>query len=179
MPPPKLYLFHLFTSRNAKKTQTHQTIPRVFLLYLKRKDPPTFKNGSWKKLFLQCVCYWCSLLQWMFFILHDNWKTLLFSESLSIPWDFFKLHVAAFFEASVERIRILCAVPIMTQMIYLPSFFDTNFNFVTIPDFSNDVFPYKRNFSLETQILAGSMFPDCTILLSLLRRHWIQNKEQD
>ena len=79
----------------------------------------------------------------------------------------------------LKELRILCAVPIMTQMIYLPSFFDTNFNFVTIPDFSNDVFPYKRNFSLETQILAGSMFPDCTILLSLLRRHWIQNKEQD
>ena len=28
--------------------------------------------------FLQCVCYWYNLLRWMFFILCDNWKTLLF-----------------------------------------------------------------------------------------------------
>ena len=44
----KQYLFHLLTSRNTKKTQTDQSIPRVFLLYLKRNDPQTFKSGSWK-----------------------------------------------------------------------------------------------------------------------------------
>ena len=79
----------------------------------------------------------------------------------------------------LKEVRILCTIPIMTQMIYLPSFFDTNFNFATVPDFSSDTFPYTWSFSLETQILAGSMFPACTIFLSLLKRHWIQNKQQN
>ena len=61
-----------------KKTRTDQSIPRVFLLCLKRNDPQTFKSGSCKNPFLQCVCYWYNLLRWMFFILCDNWKTLLF-----------------------------------------------------------------------------------------------------
>ena len=61
-----------------KKTQTDQSIPCVFLLCLKRNDPQTFKSGSCKNPFLQCVCYWYNLLRWMFFILCDNWKTLLF-----------------------------------------------------------------------------------------------------
>ena len=34
--------------------------------------------GFRKNLFLQCVCYWYNLLWWMFLILCDNWKTLLF-----------------------------------------------------------------------------------------------------
>ena len=61
-----------------KKTRTDQSIPRVFLLCLKRNDPQTFKSGSCKNPFLQCVCYCYNLLRWMFFILCDNWKTLLF-----------------------------------------------------------------------------------------------------
>ena len=61
-----------------KKTRTDQSIPRVFLLCLKRNDPQTFTSASCKNPFLQCVCYWYNLLRWMFFILCDNWKTLLF-----------------------------------------------------------------------------------------------------
>ena len=68
----KQYLFRLLTSRNAKKTETDQGMPRVFLLYLKRNDPQTFKSGSCNHSFLQCVCYWYSLLRSMFFILCDN-----------------------------------------------------------------------------------------------------------
>ena len=48
-----------------KRTRTDQNIPLVFLLCLKRKDSQTFKSGSCKNL--------C-----MFFILCDNWMTLLF-----------------------------------------------------------------------------------------------------
>ena len=58
--------FVSLTSRNAKKTRTDQSIPRVFLLCLKRNDPQTFKSGSCKNPFLQCVCYWYNLLRWMF-----------------------------------------------------------------------------------------------------------------
>ena len=61
-----------------KKTRTDPSIPRAFLLCLKRNDPQTFKSGSCKNPFLQCVCYCYNLLRWMFFILCDNWKTLLF-----------------------------------------------------------------------------------------------------
>ena len=59
----KQYLFRLLTSRNAKKTQTDQSMPRVFLLCLKRNDPQTFKSGSCKQSFLKCVCYWYNLLR--------------------------------------------------------------------------------------------------------------------
>ena len=61
-----------------KKTRTDQSTLRVFLLCLKRNDPQTFKSGSCKNPFLQCVCYCYNLLRWMFFILCDNWETLLF-----------------------------------------------------------------------------------------------------
>ena len=61
-----------------KKTRTDQNIPRIFLVCLKRNDPRTFKSGTCKNLFLQCVCYCYNLLRWMFFILFDNWKTLIF-----------------------------------------------------------------------------------------------------
>ena len=61
--PLNQYLLRLLTSRNAKKTQTDQSMPRVFLLCLKRNDPQTFKSGSCKHSFLQCVCYWYSLLR--------------------------------------------------------------------------------------------------------------------
>ena len=56
------YLFSLLTSRNARKTQTDQSIPRVFLLCLKRNEPQTSKSSSSKNPFVQCECYWYSLL---------------------------------------------------------------------------------------------------------------------
>ena len=52
-----------------KKTQTNQSIPRVFLLCLKRNDLQTFK-----------LLLATNLLRWMFFILCDNWKTSLFTK---------------------------------------------------------------------------------------------------
>ena len=61
-----------------KKTRTDQSIPRVLLLCLKRNNPQTFKSGSCENFILQCVCYCYNLFRWMFFILCDNWKTLLF-----------------------------------------------------------------------------------------------------
>ena len=45
---------------------------------LKRNDPKTFKTGSCKNLFLQRVWCWYKLLRWMYFVLCDNRKTLLF-----------------------------------------------------------------------------------------------------
>ena len=106
----KQYLFRSFTSRNTKKTRTDQSIPRLFLCCLKRNDPQTFKSGSCENPFLQCVCYWYNLLRWMFFILYDT-----FHEKLTLLWDNFKHHVAAFFEASVlKEVRILCVISTIT-----------------------------------------------------------------
>ena len=48
------------TFRNAKKTQRDQNIQRIFLTLSERKRPG-------KHWFLQCLCYWYNLLQWMFF----------------------------------------------------------------------------------------------------------------
>ena len=66
------------------------------------------KVAAAKKVFLQCVCYRYNLLRSMFFILCDNWKTLFFSKSLSLLWDFFNHHVVVFFETSVlKEVHIL------------------------------------------------------------------------
>ena len=46
--------------------------------FWKKNDLQTCKSGSCKNLFVQCVRYWCNLLRWIFFILCDNWKTLIF-----------------------------------------------------------------------------------------------------
>ena len=59
-----------------KKLEQTKVYQEFFLLCLKRNDPQTFKSGSCKNPFLQCVCYCYNLLRWMFFILCDNWKTL-------------------------------------------------------------------------------------------------------
>ena len=61
-----------------KKTRTDQSIPCVFPLCVKRNDPQSFKSGSCKNCFLQSVCYYHNFLRWMFFILCDTWKKLLF-----------------------------------------------------------------------------------------------------
>ena len=61
-----------------KKTRTDKIIPQICLLCLKRNDPQTFKSGSCKNSFFQCVCDCCNLLRLMFFILCHNWKILLF-----------------------------------------------------------------------------------------------------
>ena len=106
------YLLRLLTSRNAKKTRTHQSIPRVFLLCLKRNDPETFKNGSCKNPFFQCVCYCYNLLRWIIFIL--SVEDIAFHESLSLLFDFFKRHVASFFKANIlKEVRILCVISVI------------------------------------------------------------------
>ena len=68
--------FILLPLEIKKKTQTDQSIPCVFLLCLKRNDPQTFKCQLQKSF--PPVCMLLLKLALMFFILCDNWKTLLF-----------------------------------------------------------------------------------------------------
>ena len=77
----KQYLFGRLFSRHANKTYTDQSTLQVFFLCIKRNDSQTFKSSSRKKLFVQCACYRHNLLQWMFLILFDNWKSLLLQPS--------------------------------------------------------------------------------------------------
>ena len=74
------FLFGRLFSIKAKKTYTDQSKLRVFLLCSNRNDSQTFKSSSCKNVFLQCVCYRCNLLQWIFFIPCDNWKTSFFAK---------------------------------------------------------------------------------------------------
>ena len=57
-----------------QQTKVYHTF---FLFCLKRNITQTFKSGSDKNPFLQCACYWHNSLQWMFFVLSGNWKTLI------------------------------------------------------------------------------------------------------
>ena len=47
-----------------------------FLICPSLSDSQTFKSSSCKKCFLQCACYRCNLLQWMFLVSCDNLNTL-------------------------------------------------------------------------------------------------------
>ena len=80
----------LFFSRNVKmniKTKVYY----IFLVHsLKRNGSKTFKYSSSDKPFLQCICYLYSLLQWMFFILCDNWKIPIFYKRLPLLWGLFQ-----------------------------------------------------------------------------------------
>ena len=73
----KQYLFDRLCSIKVKKTRTGQSILQVLSLCSNWNDTRTFKSSSCKKIFLQCICYRCNLLQWMSFIPCGNWKTFL------------------------------------------------------------------------------------------------------
>ena len=104
----KQYLFAPLLSIKAKKTRTNQNTLQFFLLRPNWNHSQTFKSSCCKKFFLQCVCYRCNLLQWTFFISCDNWKTLFFSKSLQLLWDFFNRHIVVSFETKVlKEVRIL------------------------------------------------------------------------
>ena len=83
-----------------KETKTDQSLPRAFLLCLKRNDPQTFKSGSGKNPSLQRVCYCYNLLRWVFFILWDNWKTLLL------------MKVCRYFEIFLSTMLLLSLKPV-------------------------------------------------------------------
>ena len=76
-----------------KKTQTDESMPRVFLLCLKRNDPQTFKSASCKSF--------------SFYVITKR--------QFSVTLRLFKRHFATFFEASVlKEIRILCIISTLT-----------------------------------------------------------------
>ena len=69
---------------------------------------------------------WYKLLQWMFFILCDNWKTLVFTK-VSCPSEcFWNYHFAAFFERST--LKEICSL----------RYFHNNITMV-MPKFKNEV----------------------------------------
>ena len=74
----KQYLFGFLFSRNAKKANVEPNILQTFLLCLKRNVLQTFKNSSFRNVFLKCVYHWYNLLRRTFFIPCDNRKTSFF-----------------------------------------------------------------------------------------------------
>ena len=71
-------IYFVFLPLEMQKRLKQTKVCHALSYFVWRNDPQAFKSGSWKQSFLQCVCYWYNLLRWMFFILCDNWKTLLF-----------------------------------------------------------------------------------------------------
>ena len=61
-----------------KKTQTDQVSDTFAYFVWKETTYKPLKVAAAKNSFLQCVCYCYNLLWWMFFVLCDNRKTLLF-----------------------------------------------------------------------------------------------------
>ena len=74
----KQYLFGLFFSIKVKENSYRPKYTSSFLICPNLNDSQTFKSSSCKNSFLQCVCYRCYWLRWMFFVPCDGWKTLFF-----------------------------------------------------------------------------------------------------
>ena len=159
-----------------KKTRTDQGIPRVFLLCLKRNNPQTFKSGSCINPFLQSVCYCYNLLRWMFFILCDNWTTLLFMKVCR----YFEIFLSAMLLLSLKP--VFCKKYVFLWVIFIitiwcwyesskikPNFlnfliFVTNFTFVYVPYFSLQIkfFFINEIFKLKTSL--GAFFYDAILI---------------
>ena len=71
-------MFGLFFSIKVKEGSYRPKYTSSFLICPNLNDSQTFKSSSCKNGFLQCVCYRCNLLRWMFFVPCDSWKTLFF-----------------------------------------------------------------------------------------------------
>ena len=75
----------------------------LYSVWKETNDLETLKCSSCNKLFLQCVCHWYGLFQWMFFILCDNWKRIFFIKVYRYSEGFSNHHAAVFFERSVSK----------------------------------------------------------------------------
>ena len=118
----KLHLFHFLTSRYVRKTRTDQSIPRVFLLYLKRNDPQTIKSGGWKNLFLQCVCYWYNLLWSMLFILFITGRHYFPRKFINILRFFYSPYCCFLWNQFLERSLYFMRYPYNNTMMLIPKF---------------------------------------------------------
>ena len=73
-------IYFIFLPLEMQKNSNRPKYTRVFYFCLKRNDPQTFRIGTWKIPFLQCICYCYELLRLMFLILCDTLNTLLFKK---------------------------------------------------------------------------------------------------
>ena len=71
-------VYFVFFPLEMQKRIEQTKVYHAFSHFVWKNYPQTFKSGSCKNAFLQCVCYCYNLLRWMFFILCDTWKKLLF-----------------------------------------------------------------------------------------------------
>ena len=74
----KQYLFGLVFSIKVKEDPYRPKNTSSFIICPNLNNSQTFKSSSDKNCFLQCVCYRCNLLRWMFFVPCNNWKALFF-----------------------------------------------------------------------------------------------------
>ena len=73
------YYFFFLPLEMQKKRLEQTKVYHSFSHFLwKETASKPLQVAAAKAIFLQCVCYWHNLLRWMFFLVCDNWKTLLF-----------------------------------------------------------------------------------------------------
>ena len=108
------YLFGLFFSIKVKEGSCRPKYTSSLLIWPNLNDSETFRSSSsCKNGYLQCVCYRCNLLRWMFFIPCDSWKMLFFSE-LSSLWDFFNRKLSFSLKQVFWKKSVFCAVSTRT-----------------------------------------------------------------
>ena len=158
----KQYLLGLLFSTKVKEDSYRPKYTSGFLICPNLNDSQTFKSSSCENFFLQCVCYRCNLLRWMFFVPCDNWKTLFFLKvcryceifstailSFSLKQVFLKeirilryLHnnsVVLILMPSFEKIYPILYLYMLEKLSYVADFFITFFTlltFLTVPHFN-------------------------------------------
>ena len=105
----------IWSSLPYKSTEdpTEQSSLQVFLLCLNQNYSQTFKSSSCKQNFLQCVCYKCNLLRWIFLF-------QVITGSLSLLWHYFNRHVIVFFERSVWKKSVFYFISTITNTVLTP-----------------------------------------------------------
>ena len=67
-----------FLLYQSKRRLIHTKVHFKFFNLFKSKRLTNLQKQQLQTIFLQCVCLWCNLLRWMFFVPYDNWKTFFF-----------------------------------------------------------------------------------------------------
>ena len=105
-----------FLALEIQKRLDQTKINHAFSYFVwKEMTHKPLKVAATKNPLLQCVWYYWNLLRWMFFILCDNLKILLFMKVWRYSEIFFKRYVVAFFDDRVSKeFRILYVIFIIT-----------------------------------------------------------------
>ena len=89
--------------QKRKEDSTDQGMQQFFYSLRNERIHKPSKVAAVANFFLQRVCHLFNLLQWIFFVLCDNWKALFLKKVYNCSKGFLSRHIFEFFETSVLK----------------------------------------------------------------------------